>query len=53
MVNNLNEDMDRTKMKMVKLDTRLKNYVAASSPCYLTIVIVIEIIVLTMIILVF
>lgn len=52
MQKNLKEDMERTEMKMIKLDTRLKNFIAASSPCYLTVAVVLEIIVLVMLILV-
>lgn len=52
MMKNLKEDFERTEMKMVKLDNRLKNFIAASSPCYLTIAIIAEIIILAFLILV-
>lgn len=52
MMKNLKEDFERTEMKMVKLDNRLKNFIAASSPCYLTIAIIAEIILLVFLILV-
>ncbi len=48
----LKDDFEKTEMKMVKLDNRLKNFIAASSPCYLTMVILAEIIFLIFLILV-
>ena len=52
MMKGLKEDFERTEMKMVKLDNRLKNFIAASSPCYLTVAIIAEIILLVLLILV-
>jgi hypothetical protein len=51
-MNGLKEDFERTEMKMVKLDNRLKNFIATSSPCYLTVAIIIEVILLLFLILV-
>ena len=52
MMKNLQQDFEKTEMKMIKLDNRLKNFIAASSPCYLTVAIIAEIILLIFLILV-
>jgi len=52
MVDGLKEDFERTEMKMIKLDNRLKNVIASSSPCYLVLFIISEIICLMFLILV-
>lgn len=52
MMKGLKEDFERTEMKMVKLDNRLKNFIATSSPCYLTVAIIAEVILLLFLILV-
>jgi hypothetical protein len=52
MMKGLKDDFEKTEMKMVKLDNRLKNFIAASSPCYLTVAIIAEVILLLFLILV-
>lgn len=52
MMGNIKDEFEKTEMKMVKLDNRLKNFIAASSPCYLTVAIIAEIILLIFLILV-
>lgn len=49
---NVKDDFEKTEMKMIKLDNRLKNFIAASSPCYLTMAIIAEILFLIFLILV-
>ena len=50
MMGNIKDEFEKTEMKMVKLDSRLKNFIAASSPCYLTIAIAVETLLLILLI---
>jgi hypothetical protein len=50
MMGNIKDEIEKTEMKMVKLDSRLKNFIAASSPCYLTIAIAVEALLLILLI---
>ena len=52
MMKNLKDDFEKTEMKMIKLDNRRKNFIAASSPCYLTVAIIVEILLLILLVLV-
>ena len=50
MLDELGRGMDRTQLKMMRVDNKLKRLIASSNQCCLWIVIIIEIIVLILII---
>jgi len=52
MLEDVDEHMDKTKVKMMKIDGRMKNFIAKSNQCYMWSVIVLELILLTLVVIV-